>query len=276
MNKIEHSKEKILTNMGIARFSDFVVKYFYDIDWNLTASACGVSELLHDSRHERVRRAQSFGDDDYASAINKFLSDVFEVDEKIGLLIIQYIIQQNKLESNETDELDQILTFFGENQVNIGSLIGQLKSISKGDFIDVNNVPDDFYRKLINEINLLYENQFPMSLSILVRKLFENLIIDILRKKYGVGELSLYYNKSKGRFHGFATLLDNLDVKKTDFHYISQNLDKNFIQKINKYRETGNSGAHSIDVNLNIDYFSQNKEDINYNFHLLLRIYQNI
>lgn len=275
MNGIELSKEKI-RNMGIAKFSSLVVKHFYNTDWTLTADACGVSEILNEPRHERVRRAQSFGDDDYASAINRFLSEIFHLDESFGLLIIQHIIQQNKLNPDENEELDQILNFFVDDPRNIDSLIGQLKTTPNDEFLKAIAVPDDFYRKLINEINLLYENQLPMSLSILIRKLFENLIIDILRKKYGTAELSLYYNTSRGRFHDFSVLLQNLDSRKTDFHYISPNLDKSFIQNINQYRETGNSGAHSIDVKINFDYFSQNKDVINHNFHFLVRILQNV
>ena len=49
----------------------------------------------------------------------------------------------------------------------------------------VPNYPDIFYKKLIEEINFQYITKHSMSLSVLMRKLFENLIIDILRKKYG-------------------------------------------------------------------------------------------
>lgn len=115
-----------------------------------------------------------------------------------------------------------------------------------------------------------------MSLSILIRKLLENLIIDILRKKYGTCDLQLYYDSSRGRFHDFSVLLKNLDSKKEEFHYITPNLDKSSIQRINKYRKAGNSGAHSIDVNLTIDQISKDKVDINYSVQFLLRILQNI
>ena len=115
-----------------------------------------------------------------------------------------------------------------------------------------------------------------MSLSILIRKLFENLIIDILRKKYGTADISLYYNPNKGRFQDFFILLKNLDSKKDNFHYITTNLDSSQIKKINRYRETGNSGAHSIDVDHTVDQIYKDKENINYSVQLLLRILQNI
>ena len=115
-----------------------------------------------------------------------------------------------------------------------------------------------------------------MSLSILIRKLLENLIIDILRKKYSTQVMSLYYDTSRGRFHDFSVLLKNLDSRKGEFQYITQNLDKSLIQKINQYRETGNSGAHSIDVDLTINQIARDKDNINYLVQLLLRTLQNI
>lgn len=142
-------------------------------------------------------------------------------------------------------------------------------------FIEVTWLPDDFYKRLIDEINLLYANRLPMPLSILIRKLLENLIIDILRKKYGTEGLSLYYDTSRGRFQDFSVLLRNLDSKKEEFHYVTPNLDSS-IRKINQFRETGNSGAHSIDVNLTINQISKDKDDINYLVQFLLRILQNI
>jgi hypothetical protein len=115
-----------------------------------------------------------------------------------------------------------------------------------------------------------------MSLSILIRKLLENLIIDILRRKYGTAELSLYYDTSRRRFHDFSFLMRKLDSKKDDFRYISAGLDSSLIRRIDRYRETWNSGAHSIDIDLSIDQTSKDKDEINYLVQFLLRILQNI
>lgn len=141
-------------------------------------------------------------------------------------------------------------------------------------FITVAWLPDDFYKKLIEEINLAYKYQLPIALSVLIRKLFENLIIDILRKKYGTSDLVLYYDKSSRRFQEFSALLKNFDAKKSDFHYISTQLDSKLISDINNFRETGNSGAHSLDASLTLETFKKDK--INYLARLLLRLLQNI
>jgi hypothetical protein len=110
----------------------------------------------------------------------------------------------------------------------------------------------------------------------LIRKLLENLIIDILRGKYGTHQVSLYYDTSKRRFHDFSVLLQNLDSHKADFHCIAPDLDTPIIQSINQYRETGNSAAHSIDANLTIEQVSQGKDDINHLVQYLLHIFQRL
>ena len=143
-------------------------------------------------------------------------------------------------------------------------------------FITATWLPDDFYKNLIDEINLVYGHQLPVALSVLIRKLFENLIIDILRKKYGTAELALYYETSKGRFQEFSVLLKNLDAKKADFHYISPHLDSKLISDINSFRETGNSGAHSLDADITIETFDKDKARINHLSQFLLRLLQNI
>lgn len=153
------------------------------------------------------------------------------------------------------------------------ALSATLQVNTVNEFISLVNYPDDFYKNLIEEINFQYTNKRPISLSIVIRKLFENLIIDIFKKKYGTKELSLYYNISKGRFNDFSVLLKNLEFKMADFHYISTNIDKDFIKELNKYREHGNSGAHSIDVNMKLEYYTKQKDDINHKVQLLIRVY---
>lgn len=152
---------------------------------------------------------------------------------------------------------------------------GIIPSVTE-EFIEATWTPDDFYRKLIDEINLLYTCRLPMSLVVMIRKLLENMIIDILRKKYGTQKLSLYYDASQKRFHDFSILLKQLDAHKTDFHHISPNLNKTLIKKIDKYRVTGNVGAHSIDADLSIDQVYSNKDQVNYIFGILIRILQNL
>jgi hypothetical protein len=271
-------KKRVARNAAIARLAKFIEKHLYNTDWTLLADAAGVGHIL--DRYERVRRAQSFGDPDYPSAVSRFLKDVFNSDdEQIGLFLVGEIIRAKNdydepLTEDAKGELNQILSMFGSEGIETIVPIFPPPVVSK--FIEVVWIPDDFYEKLIDEINRAYAYQMPMALSITVRKLLENLVIDILRKKYGTAHLELYYNPSRRRFNDFSVLLQNLDAKKGDFHYISSSLDRSFISDLNRYRETGNSGAHSIDTNLTIEQFAADKDKINYLVRLLLRVFRRL
>jgi len=142
--------------------------------------------------------------------------------------------------------------------------------------LEVVDIPDDFYKKLIEEINQLYQNGLPLALSVLVRKLLENLVIDILRKQYGSEGKLLYYDIKRHRFHDFSDLIENLKEKKADFHYVTDNLDNEIIGDIKSYKEKGNSGAHSIDSYTTIEQFKGKRDNLNYLVQLLFRILKNI
>lgn len=272
---IEIDKDKMLS-MGMSRFSSFVERHCYDTDWILIALSCGVIDILNKPKHERVRRAQTFGDIDYPHAIFTFLSDIFNYNYQTGLLLISEIALSSKLNDEQESELNTILSFFSDEKIDITKLV-QTALINKNDkFIDLVKYPDDFYKTLIEEINFLYISKCAMSLSILIRKLIENLIIDILRKNYGTAQIDFYYNPNRGRFHDFSVLLKKLDEVQTDFHHVTQNLDTTFIRELNDYRETGNSSAHSIDSNISIGEFNSKKDDINNKVKLLIRVFNNI
>lgn len=142
--------------------------------------------------------------------------------------------------------------------------------------IQVTSVPDEFYKKLIDEINILYGNDRYIPVCLLLRKLFENLIIDILRKKYGMTQIILFYNPSKSMFQSFSTLLDNLKTKIDDFKPIEPSFDQEIIKRIDYYRERGNSSAHSISADITKKDIDDKKDEINYLIMLLIRILNNI
>jgi len=142
--------------------------------------------------------------------------------------------------------------------------------------ISITSTPDDFYNKLINEINILYDNDRYIPVCLLLRKLFENLIIDILRKKYSSTQANLFYNTSKGMFQSFSVLLDNLKAKIDDFKPIDPNFNNEIIKRIDFYRERGNSSAHSISVEITLKDIDDKKAEINYLVKLLMRVLNNI
>ncbi len=73
-----------------------------------------------------------------------------------------------------------------------------------------------FVKGHIDEINKAYTYGCYTSVSILSRKIIENLIIDILCKKYPK-EKNLYFDTDQRRLRDFGVILKNLHNKKSDF-----------------------------------------------------------
>jgi len=103
----------------------------------------------------------------------------------------------------------------------------------------------------------------------------ENLVIDILRTRYGKSDVALFYDTSKGKFHDFSVLARNLRSKKADFGHVTSNFDK-IMNDVNEFRETGNASAHSIDANLTIEHFTKDRQRINHTVNAMLRILDNL
>ncbi len=90
---------------------------------------------------------------------------------------------------------------------------------------------DLFYDMLKKEINSGYKFGLYSGVAVLSRKLIENLLIDILRKKYPrsqKGNLELYYDKNRRRFHDFAILIENLEKRKREFEIDEPTVSINF------------------------------------------------
>ena len=148
--------------------------------------------------------------------------------------------------------------------------IGQSSNLIDLDFNDV------FYNELRDEINMAYKMRLFTSVMLLIRKLFENLIIEILRMKYPSntpGNLEIYYIINDGRFQNFTILLRNIEERKCDFT-VDEDLITEIISLIKPFRKGANANAHSIII-------VSDENDIS-EFYvdrisaLLLRLYSNI
>ena len=146
----------------------------------------------------------------------------------------------------------------------------------KEKFITLNH-PDYFYQELASEINACYAAGAYTSVLILSRKLIENLLIDVLRKKYGdeaKKDVEMYYRTDSGRFHDFNTLLRHLNKQKVDFE-VDEEILKEFFKLVRPFRKSANKKAHSI-VHV-IGKKEELKEfEVQKLASLLVRLYNNI
>lgn len=103
---------------------------------------------------------------------------------------------------------------------------------------------DQLYNRLISAINQAYSYNIPTGVFVLSRKMIENLIIDILRKKFTT-DVGKYYNTSKKRFLDFSELLETLKSN-ADLFGPEENAIKELLEPLKKFREIANKSTHSI------------------------------
>ena len=104
------------------------------------------------------------------------------------------------------------------------------------------------YEDLVESVERTYASGLYSATMILTRKLFENLLVDIMRGHYGVGDsLDEFYDEDRGRFNGFAVILENFGENAQAFNPYDTSLAQGkFLSEIDDFREEANADAHSI------------------------------
>lgn len=152
-------------------------------------------------------------------------------------------------------------------------LVVPIRQVTKLIDMEFENV---FYNKLRDEINDAYKMGLFTSVMLLSRKLFENLLIEILRIKYPPNQsdnLEIYFIKNEQRFQNFTVLLKNIEDKKSDFT-VDEPLITEIISRIKPFRKGANSSAHSIIIVSDEKDILEN--DISQISALLLKLYLDI
>jgi len=133
------------------------------------------------------------------------------------------------------------------------------------------SLKDEFYTNLIEEINTAYAYSLYRSTHILLRILFENLILQLLRIKFS-NQKELYLSKN-GKILRFSDLVDNVKTHKADFiPYGGQAFDEVFFSFIDNFRESSNLSTHILEVYLDKDKIEKDQGKMNFYIKLLSRI----
>jgi predicted DNA binding CopG/RHH family protein len=223
----------------------------------------------------RLLRSQSWGDNDYPSCVlNLFNSILKSEGEEKTKSFIDYVLNEKLKDTNEEFMLkNQFLI----NQLNIKNpeLGIEEIQITFSHYLKIEDLPDGFYRDLQSEINRAYNYGLFSVIPFLIRKFIENLIIDIFKKKYGTSDIEKYYDPRYRKCHSFIKIVEILDANLDDFTHLEKNLNKDFIKVINKYRESGNSTAHSISIRFiedDIEKLKSQASEVEYVLKLLIRV----
>lgn len=107
---------------------------------------------------------------------------------------------------------------------------------------------DHFKKGHIDEINNAYTNKCYTSVFILTRKVLENLVIEILTKKFpptSIQNKELYYDVQKRRFKDFSVILKNLYDKRHDFEPHKVKIIERLYREALKFKDEANDATHS-------------------------------
>ena len=143
-------------------------------------------------------------------------------------------------------------------------------------FIEIGGkYPENFYDQLQEEINICYEHNHPNAAFFLCRKIVENLVFNILEKKFP-SRIDLWYDQQRKIRHKFSVLLKNLYDERNNFG--KPNV-KMYIEKFNSevglFRKEANTKAHYVFEYLG-DKSELKKFKIKDLVQLLIKIYSNI
>lgn len=142
-------------------------------------------------------------------------------------------------------------------------------------FIDVKgDYPQNFYIKLEQEINDCHRTNFPNAVFLLSRKLIENLIYDVLVRKFPTRQ-KLWWNEQLGEHLNLSPLLKNLFENRHEFKPNS----KRQIEKCHElggvFRDESNKTTHNmydyLDSKNDLDRFK-----VNDMIQLLINIHRNL
>jgi len=234
--------------------------------WILIAQTYGFSDIGKTTYG--FRDIFTFKPEDQIGIIHEFVEKAYNDKPKIALLMLKNEIKK-RIKEGKINESDLNDSLFINSYLNNKEI--DLTQFSDNKYLDIDGIQDSFYLELIDNINKTYRYRIYISTIILIRKLLENLVIEVLRKKYRTN-IELYYIPDQGRFQNFSTLVENFRMKLNDYKTIIPSLDSSIIEKINLFRETAHSSAHSLEINLSSDLFENNKTDLIYIIKILFRL----
>jgi hypothetical protein len=106
---------------------------------------------------------------------------------------------------------------------------------------------DPFVEAHITEINKAYTYGCFTATFILCRKVLENLLADIVRKKYPQNRkenIELYFDTARGRTRDFSEILANLRKRSVDFGP-DRSLVERMLNRSDQFKDDANNKAHS-------------------------------
>ncbi len=214
--------------------------------------------------------------------------------EECGILILQNeidpdIVRMIKIELSDRwipISLNSLIQndFLTDRRDDFFKILHSNKEIISGLFIKNDSLTNNFYNMLIEEINLCYHRKAFTAVSILSRKLIENLLIELLKTKFGNQDetsLGVYYDTENGRHNKYSILLENFWSNFNE-HFRSccnignRSILSNLKNKMKELKNTQDATAHSVEVRKTKSTIDIEKEKIVDVFNFLCYILHNL
>lgn len=145
------------------------------------------------------------------------------------------------LKKEDTDSL---------RSIDIKRVVITPKTCKKEKILEIARFPTDdkLLGAHLDEINRAYTFKCYTSTFVLCRKVLENLIVSILRKKYPENKKEhkeKYWDLNRGRFLNFGALLKNFRDSSMDFGPEKQLVER-ICEKADRFKETADEMTHSL------------------------------
>ena len=258
----------------LASAAKLITDVTWETNWSLFASIFGFGGELEES--PRLLKSQFFKDPDYPSCVLRFLESAYEVAPDRAVSLIKYVIGELKklgMSESEIDRNPVLKAFLESKDFSDFSLV--MPRILKTKYLQLKELPDDFYYDLVDLINKAFTYGLCVPVRMLTRKLLENLLVDILRRKFGMRKVELFYDTKYNGFKDFKTLIKNFEDKISEFQKIVPEIDSGFIKALDRFREQGNSAAHTLEIQLKEKDLEENKEELEVVIKTLVRLFHN-
>jgi hypothetical protein len=154
------------------------------------------------------------------------------------------------------------------------------KKLPINDLLILVQFENRFYEELVAEINDTFRMAKFTSCMVLLRKLFENLLIEMFRERYGTAPpgSNTYFNPNRHTYRSFDALINHLEANITDFEPCDPQIskDKDFMRFLKMIKRTGDDSAHTLEILHSGDKITALKEEANRYCEMTVRIIQRI
>jgi hypothetical protein len=144
-------------------------------------------------------------------------------------------------------------------------------------FIDSDIFEEHRYKKLVEDINESYRYHIYDGTMVLTRKLFENMVFEILREEYTGEDVQMFFDQENQRHYSFDELLNNLKLGTPDLkRFTKEGFDRGMVEDIRELKEKGNKGAHSVRVDFHEGEVEALSDDATHLSEVIYEIWQGV